>query len=135
MGRTWFTFLLLAVAIVGHAAAPQPFDVSKGNQGVIQIAKTPENITVDDVRSALNLPRIDAKVKDRNSSEKPSIWTAAGIGLREGTSDEVGLANAAALRAAVRNSNCIGLKLEKLHRFFCPFVPYVSVEFQHSFNE
>lgn len=112
---------------VGYASAPQPFDVSKGNQGVIHIAKAPENITVDDVRGALNLPRIDAKVKVRNSSEKPSIWTAAGIGLREGTSDEVGLANAAALRAAVRNSNCIGLKLEKLYYVKLPFAIGISL--------
>ncbi len=115
MGRTWMTILLLAAAATGLAAAPQPFDVAAGNPGVVHVAKTPENITVDDVRGALRLPYLDAKVKANDNSDEPSLWTAAAVGLREGTSAEVGLANAASLRAAVRDSHCVGLKLDKIY--------------------
>lgn len=116
MRRAWVTFFFLfSVAAACRAAKAQPFDVAVGNQGCVRVGKAPEDIRVDDVRRALTLPFIDSKVRARDSYREPSLWTAAAVGLREGTSAEVGMANAAALRKAVLSGNCIGLKLDKVY--------------------
>ena len=120
MERKWIAFLFLMVAATTLADA-QPFDVAAGNPGAVRITKAPENIKIDDVRKALRLSYLDAKVKARDSKDKPSLWTAAAIGLREGKSAAVGAANAAALRAAVSNINCVGLKLDRVYYVKLPF--------------
>ena len=125
MKRFLIFFLLVSAATVLHAA--QPFDVVQGNLGVVSIKKAPEDITVSDVRLALSLPRLDAKTKALDCADAPSLWTAAKVGLQEGTNAMVGNANAAALRAALDNPNCVGLKLDKIYYVKLPMAGGITL--------
>ena len=111
--------MVLAFAWVCAGSVPllaQPFDVVKGNQGVIRINKAPEQITTDDVRHAYNLPWLDSSAAKSGSQGNAGLWTAAQVGLRAGDSPTIGMANAAALTDALGDERCTGLKLDQLYR-------------------
>ena len=99
-----------------------PFDRHVGNPGVFKFNKDPEDITVEDVRNACELPSLFDDVADEDipvglgvDSEIPHIWTAEEIGLKEGDNDTAAKANVTAMKNALAHENCVGFKLDKLY--------------------
>lgn len=86
-----------------------PFNSKKGNPGKVVISKKVEQITVADVRQALTIPALD---KDN------TLLTAAQIGLKPGSTDAIGMLNAAALKNIP--ADCPGIKLDQMYYVYLP---------------
>lgn len=106
----------------GGDEAPERFDVAKGNPGAFSIENSPEDITVEMVRNAYAVPDLypDAPVGPEHAGT-PHIWTAAEVGLVEGSTDAVGTNNVTRLKAALADVNCLGVKLDRQYRLNVPF--------------
>ena len=86
-----------------------PFNAKQGNPGKVIISKKVEQVTVADVRQALAVPQIDKGAK---------LLTAGQIGLQPGTTDAIGMLNAAALRNIP--SDCPGILLDQMYYVVLP---------------
>lgn len=111
----------MPIEVIGYDPTAQ-FDRHIGNPGVFKFNKAAEDITVEDVVNACELPSLFDGVADEDipvglgvDSATPHIWTAEEIGLKEGDNDTAAKANVTAMRSALENENCIGFKLDKLY--------------------
>lgn len=95
--------------------SPAAFNGKKGNPGMIAIKKKAEHVTPDDVRKALSLSWPE---------ESARLLTAEEAGLREGDTRDIGMLNAAALRAIP--ADCPGIKLDKMYYIYIPPVGRTS---------
>ncbi len=94
---------------LGHSFSSVPFCSQLGNPGQVRINKKAEDIIESDVRKALIIPALD---KDN------TLLTAAQIGLKPGSTDAIGMLNAAALKNIP--ADCPGIKLDQMYYVYLP---------------
>lgn len=100
------------------------FDYTTGNVGAFKFDKPIEEITAEEVDKAitLRLPYgyktiYDVPVIDVGETGK-GIWTAAKIGLQEGSTNQIGQNNRERLQLAIDDPNCIGFKLDTIYSIY-----------------
>lgn len=104
------------------------FDYTKGNPGIFKFDKEPEEITVEDVRNAVDLSLPDSfvqlgynKIEDIPIINDPEdnrtgLWTASKVGLsNENTAQSV-----TNLRNAIEDVHCLGIVLDKMYTIPAP---------------
>jgi len=111
----YFLWLILTMVLIQGAGDSGTFtlrfDPVKGNEGLVRLpAMALERVRSAHVRSACSIEPI--------AYGPENVFTASDIGLQEGESTAIGLANANALRALATDSTlrgCIVLKLDRMY--------------------
>ena len=106
----------------GEPEQPERFEVANGNPGAFSVSGNPEDITIETVRNAYTVPPLHPHAPVGSEYiGTPHIWTAAEVGLLEGSTDAIGRDNVTQIEAALADETCIGFKLDKQYRLNVAF--------------
>ena len=94
----------------------QQFDSSRGNQGEVNLGNIPlQKVTTADIRKAYAFSEMEYAPEN--------VFTAQDIGLQEGETTAIGMANANALRALATDSALMACKVLKLDKMYYVQLP------------